>query len=106
MTVVARCTNGHEALAAITRHRPDGAVLDLTMPGRSGMDLLHELHATHTPVGVVLLTARIEHEQVLEALKLGVAAVLTAHEIEVVRMAATASATKRSPTNCRSPRER
>jgi DNA-binding NarL/FixJ family response regulator len=76
MTVVARCPNGHEALAAIARHRPDVAVLDLTMPGRSGMDLLRELRATHTPLRVVLLTARIEHEQVLEALKLGVAGIV------------------------------
>jgi DNA-binding NarL/FixJ family response regulator len=52
------------------------AVLDVTMPGRSGMDLLRELHATHTQVRVVLLTARIEHEQVLEALKLGVAGIV------------------------------
>lgn len=76
MTVVARCTSGHDALAAIAGHRPHVAVLDLTMPGRSGMDLLRELQATHTPVRVVLLTARIEHEQVLEALKLGVAGIV------------------------------
>jgi DNA-binding NarL/FixJ family response regulator len=76
MTVAARCTTGHEALAAIARHRPDVAVLDLTMPGRSGMDVLRELHATHTPVRVVLLTARIGHEQVLDALKLGVAGIV------------------------------
>lgn len=76
LTVVARCTSGHEALAAIARHRPDVAVLDLSMPGRSGMDVLRELHATHTPVRVILLTARIEHEQVLEALKLGVAGIV------------------------------
>lgn len=46
------------------------------MPGRSGIDLLRELSATHAAVPVVLLTARIEHEQVLEALKLGVAGIV------------------------------
>jgi DNA-binding NarL/FixJ family response regulator len=51
-------------------------VLDLTMPGRSGMELLRELHAMHSAVRVILLTARIEHEQVLEALNLGVAGVV------------------------------
>jgi DNA-binding NarL/FixJ family response regulator len=76
ITVVARCTNGNEALAAIAREHPDVAVLDLTMPGRSGMDLLRDLHATRSPVRMVLLTARIEHEQVLEALKLGVAGIV------------------------------
>ena len=76
IAVVARCTNGGDALAAVAQHRPGVAVLDLTMPGRSGMDLLRELHATHAPVRVILLTARIEHEQVLEALKLGVAGIV------------------------------
>ena len=38
--VVARCPNGNEALAAIARERPHVAVVDLTMPGRSGLDLL------------------------------------------------------------------
>lgn len=76
ISIVARCTNGRDALAAIALHRPNVAVLDLIMPGRSGMDLLRELRATHAPVRVVLLTARIEHEQVLEALKLGVAGIV------------------------------
>ncbi|MFL6246773.1 MAG: response regulator [Thermoanaerobaculia bacterium] len=76
IAVVARCTNGGDALAAIAQHHPGVAVLDLTMPGRSGMDLLRELRTTHAPVRVILLTARIEHEQVLDALKLGVAGIV------------------------------
>ena len=76
IAVVARCTNGDEALAAIARERPHVAVLDLTMPRRSGMDLLRELDAAHSPVRVVLLTARIEHDQVLEALRLGAAGIV------------------------------
>lgn len=76
ITVVARCTNGNEALAAIARERPGVVVADLTMPGRSGMDLLRELRAMPSPARVILLTARIEHDQVLEALKLGVAGIV------------------------------
>ena len=74
--VVARCPNGNEALAAIARERPHVAVVDLTMPGRSGLDLLRELAAIRSSVRLVLLTARIEHEQVLEAMKLGVAGIV------------------------------
>jgi DNA-binding NarL/FixJ family response regulator len=76
ITVVARCTNGDEALAAIRRERPHVAVADLTMPGRNGIDLLRELQGMRSHVRVVLLTARIEHEQVLEALSLGVAGIV------------------------------
>jgi DNA-binding NarL/FixJ family response regulator len=74
--VVARCTSGDEALAAIAREDPHIAVLDLAMPRRSGMDLLRELRNTPSPVRVILLTARIEHEQVVEALKLGVGGIV------------------------------
>ncbi len=74
--VVARCTNGDEALAAIGRERPHVVIADLIMPGRSGIDLLRELREMGSSVRVVLLTARIEHEQVLDALKLGVAGVV------------------------------
>ena len=76
LTVVARCTNGNEVLAAIPRERPHVVVADLAMPGRSGIDLLRELREMGSSVRVILLTARIEHEQVLEALKLGVAGVV------------------------------
>jgi DNA-binding NarL/FixJ family response regulator len=76
ITVVARCTNGNEALAAIARERPNVAVVDLTMPSRSGIEVLRELQAMRSPVRTVLLTARIEHEQVLEALSLGVAGIV------------------------------
>lgn len=76
ITVVARCTNGNEALASVARDRPHVLVADLTMPGRSGIDLLRELETMRSPVRVILLTARIEHEQVLEALNLGVAGIV------------------------------
>lgn len=76
LTVVARCTNGNEALAAIPRDHPHVVIADLTMPGRSGIDLLRELKTMGSPVRVILLTARIEHEQVLQALKLGVAGIV------------------------------
>jgi DNA-binding NarL/FixJ family response regulator len=76
ITVVARCTNGNEALAAIAREHPHVAVADLNMPGRSGMEVLRELHTMRSEVRLVLLTARIEHEQVLDALGLGVAGIV------------------------------
>jgi DNA-binding NarL/FixJ family response regulator len=41
--VVAECTDGDEALAAITAQRPDVAFLDISMPGRTGVDVAHEL---------------------------------------------------------------
>ena len=69
--IVARCTNGKDALAAIAREQPDLVVADLSMPGLSGMDLVRD-----SGVKVILLTARIQPDQVLEAMRLGVAGII------------------------------
>jgi DNA-binding NarL/FixJ family response regulator len=74
--IVAQCTSAGEALAAVRRERADIVVADLTMPGRSGLDLARDVGAASLPVRVVLLTARIEGDQVIEALRLGVAGII------------------------------
>lgn len=76
LAVVARCTNGTDALAAVRRERPDIFIADLTMPGFTGLELLREVTAAALPVKVILLTARIDHEEVLEAMRLGVAGIV------------------------------
>lgn len=76
LEVVACCTRGSEAREAIRRERPDIMITDLVMPDCSGLDLQREINEAKLPVRVVLLTARIEHEQVLEALELGIAGVV------------------------------
>jgi DNA-binding NarL/FixJ family response regulator len=74
--VVAACTNGVEALRAVRLHRPDVLILDLRMPGKSGFDVLRELAAEHLPTRTVLLTAMLEDEEMLEAMRLGVAGIV------------------------------
>lgn len=55
--VVAECTDGDEALAAIEAQRPDVAFLDISMPGRTGVDVANELlEDTHAPA-IVFVTA-------------------------------------------------
>ncbi|MGE9784296.1 response regulator [Janibacter sp. CX7] len=53
-------TDGDEALRAVDEHRPDLAVLDVMMPGRSGLDVLRAIRADDalTATKVILLTAR------------------------------------------------
>ncbi|WP_068262555.1 response regulator transcription factor [Janibacter limosus] len=57
---VVPAADGDEALRLITEHRPDVAVLDVMMPGQSGLDVLRSIRAddqlAHTRV--ILLTAR------------------------------------------------
>lgn len=70
--VLERCTSGAEALAAAARHHPDVVVLDLLMPGMDGLSVVRTLNESAAPPAVVLLTAQLHEDQLIEALRLGV----------------------------------
>lgn len=74
--VAARCTDGEQAIAATLDHRPDILVLDLRMPGKDGLAVLRELSGQQLGVRVVLLTAAVDDDEVLEAIRLGVRGVV------------------------------
>jgi DNA-binding NarL/FixJ family response regulator len=72
VTVVAACSDGPSAVAAVMKHEPDVLVLDLRMPENSGLDVLRALSGKHERCKRVLLTAAIRDDEVMEAMKLGV----------------------------------
>ena len=74
--VVSRCSTGDEALSALRRLRPDVAVVDIRMPGINGIELLRNVYEESLPTRVVLLTAEISDESILEAVRLGVAGIV------------------------------
>jgi DNA-binding response OmpR family regulator len=51
-------TRGDEALAAVRDHRPQAVVLDILLPGRSGLDVLKDLRSAGDRVPVLMLTAK------------------------------------------------
>ena len=55
--VIAEANDGDAALAGIRDHRPDVAVLDIQMPGRSGIEVTRAIRAEKLPVGILILTA-------------------------------------------------
>jgi DNA-binding NarL/FixJ family response regulator len=74
--VVARASNGDEALSALRRHEPDVLVLDLRMPGKDGLAVLRELRREGLSTRVVVLTAASDNGDVFEAINLGVEGVV------------------------------
>lgn len=74
--VVARCRDGDEALAAVRRSHPDVLVLDLLMPRRDGLETLAALAEEGLPVRVVVLTAVLDDDRLLRAVRLGARAVV------------------------------
>jgi len=70
--VLERCSSGQEALAATSRLRPDILVLDLLMPGMGGLEVARALHSSGVTPRIVLLTAQLHEDELIEALNLGV----------------------------------
>lgn len=70
--VVARSTTAETAVKAVQEHRPDILVLDLVMPGHDGIWVLRELSELNLPTRTVLLTAHVEENRLVEAIRLGV----------------------------------
>jgi DNA-binding NarL/FixJ family response regulator len=71
MEVVSSCADGAAALEAVRAHQPDVLVLDLRMPGQTGLQVLRALANMRTACKSVLLTAAIRDDEVVEAVKLG-----------------------------------
>ena len=69
--VMACCQNGATAVDAVVAHRPDVLVVDLRMPGDGGLGVLRALASRSATCPVVILTAAIGDDEVLEAVKLG-----------------------------------
>src|SRR5215218_198733 len=74
--IVARCRDGEEALREVRVHRPDVLVLDVRMPRLDGLEVLRMVRQEELATRVVLLTAAVEEEQLVEALRLGVGGVV------------------------------
>jgi len=70
--LVARCLDGMETMQAVRRHRPDVLILDIRMPGKNGLEVAREMRKERLPTRVVLLTAEIDEDDLLESLRLGV----------------------------------
>lgn len=70
--IVGTAGTGEAALGEIDRLHPDILLLDLQMPGGSGMDVLRRVRAEKSSLRIVLLTAAIDDSSLLEAKSLKV----------------------------------
>lgn len=73
--VVADCGRGDDAVRLVTEHRPDLALLDIKMPGLTGIDAARAITAD-TDTAVVMLTAFSQRELIHEASDAGAMAYL------------------------------
>ena len=69
--VVGAFVNGREAVSAAVGARPDVAVVDLMLPDVSGADTIRALKKVLPNVKVLVLTAHLDKEKLLESLSAG-----------------------------------
>jgi DNA-binding NarL/FixJ family response regulator len=72
LDLVAACSSGEDGLEALRKYRPDVLVLDLRMRGLDGLAVLRAMKQERSSARVVVLTADIDTNETLEAVRLGV----------------------------------
>ncbi len=68
---VVTAANGQEALDKVSQLMPEAVVLDIKMPGMSGMEVLRQITANWTDVCVIMATAVGDAQTAIEVMKLG-----------------------------------
>ncbi|HEY5979493.1 MAG TPA: response regulator transcription factor [Microlunatus sp.] len=69
--VVAEASNGSEAIAQVSRYRPDVVLMDIRMPVLDGLEATRRILAGHDTVKVLILTTFDLDDYVYEALRAG-----------------------------------
>lgn len=77
LEVVAMASDGDEALEKAQEHKPDIVLLDVSMPGKGGMETLKELHSLLPGVRVLVLSMFPEDQYAVRLLKEGADGYLT-----------------------------
>jgi DNA-binding NarL/FixJ family response regulator len=71
ITVVAEAASGAEAVSLVEQYQPDVAVLDIQMPGGSGIEATRQIRTRFPAVRVLVLTAYDEDPYVFALLEAG-----------------------------------
>lgn len=86
--VVAEAGDGQEALQLLERLQPDVLVLDLTMPGMHGLEVLHQIKARRNSPRVLVFTMHENPAFVEQALQSGASGYLSKNSEPEILVAA------------------
>jgi DNA-binding NarL/FixJ family response regulator len=85
--VVAEAADGREALRLVAQHQPDVALVDISMPGLNGLEVVASARKDHPRTRIVVLSMHKDDEYVQRALRWGAAGYLlksaTCQELEM-----------------------
>lgn len=82
ITVAGVAEKGHEVIGKLAETKPDVLLLDLSMPGMNGIDVLKQMNAEGISVPVLIFSIHSEEQYAIRALKLGAAGYLQKEMVE------------------------
>jgi len=77
MTVTGEAADGTEALEQLRQHGCDVVVLDIEMPGRSGLEVLKDIRRLHPTIKVLMLSMHPVEQFAVRSIKAGASGYLT-----------------------------
>lgn len=77
LQVVAEAGNFADAIDCIRCHEIDVAIVDLSMPGRDGIELIRHIKLVRPGLHILVLTMHVEEQYALRALKAGASGYVT-----------------------------
>ena len=75
--IVAEAADGHEVMKRVRENEFDVLVLDMSMPGKSGVELIKQVKSEKPKLRVLILTMHEEHQYAVRAIRAGASGYLT-----------------------------
>ena len=77
-----RCRTGEEALAGLPSEAPDVVLMDINLPGLSGIECVRRLKALRPSLTILMLTVYEESDQIFDSLRAGASGYLLKRSAE------------------------
>ena len=77
MTIAGEAQNGVEVMEAVREKSVDVVLLDISMPGRNGLETLKELKRLHPSVSVIILSMHPKDQYAVRVLRAGASGYIT-----------------------------
>lgn len=69
--VIAEASNAREAIEKVDAYKPDVVVLDIRLPGGSGIEACEQISSKHPGIKIIMLTSYAEDEMLFSAIRAG-----------------------------------
>ena len=77
MQVIAEAADGREAIQKVHKTLPDVAIIDISMPGMDGLEIISQLRSHFSELPILILTMHEEEQYVVRAISLGATGYVT-----------------------------